>query len=151
MYVSGHQKRPSLFKIIIDRSNFRKLIMLTNRKFKLLIIDDDKLFHEIYENLFAHDFDVVILSCGKDALCLLEENIYDAVITDINMPEIDGIELSRKIRESNTINKNIIIIGVTATPHSFDKEACIAGVSKLFAKPMEFLEIQPYLNKVLQR
>jgi CheY-like chemotaxis protein len=120
---------------------------MTERKiYKLLLVDDDALTREIYKNLFSKEFDVVIAASGNEALQLLEKNFYHAVVTDINMPEMSGVELAKKIRSLNTSNKRIIIVGVTATPHSFYGEAFSAGIAKLFAKPTEFPEIQAYLK-----
>jgi len=124
--------------------------MINKKPLKLLIVDDDKLMRAIYEKLFPEECKVTIVNSGKAALEFLARDIFDAVITDINMPEMNGIELAKKVRSLGAVNGRIIIIGVTATPHFISGEASCAGISKLFAKPMELSEIQAYLNNILK-
>ena len=125
--------------------------MINKKIYKLLLVDDDRIIREIYEKLFSKEFEIMIAASGNEALKFLEETIFHAIVTDIQMPEMSGIELAKKIRSSNTLNGRALIIGVTATPHSIAKEAFGAGIAKLFAKPSEFPEIQTYLNHTLQK
>lgn len=75
----------------------------------LLYVEDDISLQtqtkELFESLFES---VTVTSCGKEALENYMNNDYDMVITDVKMPNMDGVELVKKIREI-TINQEIII------------------------------------------
>ena len=66
---------------------------------KILLADDDESLRKVIEfNLEQEGYDVVTASNGKEALKLFEAHAPDLVITDIKMPDMDGIELLGEIR-----------------------------------------------------
>ena len=87
---------------------------------------------------------------GQEAIdMLLEEHTYSCVLMDIQMPVMDGIEATKKIRAGYTGSHNagICIIAVTANAYSQDKEKCIdAGVDSYIAKPFDLKLLEATLN-----
>ncbi|WP_027622440.1 response regulator [Acetivibrio clariflavus] len=103
---------------------------------KVLIVDDEKNVRDDLATLInweEHDFKIVgFASNGKQALEIFNNTNPDLVITDIVMPVMDGIELSRKIFE---INKNVVIVWLTAYKDSdYAIEAVNIRVSKYLLK-----------------
>jgi CheY-like chemotaxis protein len=105
---------------------------------KILIVDDD------VRNLFAltaalerYGMNLTTAESGKEALSLLEKNPdTDIILMDIMMPEMDGYETMRKIRE-NEKNKDLAIIAVTAKAMKGDRQKCIeSGASDYITKPV---------------
>jgi CheY-like chemotaxis protein len=121
--------------------------MASKKLYKLLLVDDDQIIRMIYQNFFANHFDIALASNGKEALQLLKIQNFDAVITDINMPEMSGIELTEAIRKLNAKNKNTVILGVTATPNSVRNKALLIGMDEVFGKPSDFSDIEKYLKE----
>ena len=71
-------------------------------KIRLLIAEDERLTREALARLLALEEDIEVVGQaphGKEALRLARESIPDVLLTDINMPEVDGIELTRKIKQ----------------------------------------------------
>jgi signal transduction histidine kinase/CheY-like chemotaxis protein len=104
---------------------------------RILAVDDDpellKYFGEIAERFsFPHD----LASGGEEALALIEKNgPYPLCFIDWKMPGMNGIELSRKIKEKNE-GKNSVIIMISATEWGvIEAEAKSAGVDKFLSKP----------------
>jgi CheY-like chemotaxis protein len=65
---------------------------------KLLIVEDDESQRLLYEEeLEEEGYEVVLARSGKEALKWLEESLFDLIILDIRMPEMDGIEALGKI------------------------------------------------------
>ena len=122
---------------------------MTNKNlYKLLLVDDDQIIRMIYQHTFEKYFDTIVASSGEEALELLMDQRFDAILTDINMPEMCGIELTKKIRCLTTANSQALIMGVTANAEMYRDEAVAAGMSVVFAKPVIIKERQNYLNKV---
>ncbi len=106
---------------------------------KVLIADDDiRNVYALHNVLESEGAKVISASDGKEALQqLTEHKDIDLVLMDIMMPEMDGYEAMRRIREMNEY-KNIPIIALTAKAMKGDKEKCInAGASDYVSKPMD--------------
>lgn len=86
---------------------------------------------------------------GKEALQLFSQHSYKIVITDCNMPEMDGYELSRRLRQLEQ-NQNLspaVLLGYTANAQLEAKRACIeAGMNDCLFKPISLEELQQKLN-----
>ena len=81
----------------------------------LLVEDDRSLSRAVSTILQKNNYSVDCVENGQTALDYLEKDIYDAVIMDIMMPVMDGLETCRKIRTSNhPEGKNIPSIAMTA-------------------------------------
>lgn len=67
-------------------------------KYKILVVDDDKINIMMATKMLESDYDVVGIMSGKEALAWLEANDVNLVLLDIHMPEMDGFEVFEKIR-----------------------------------------------------
>jgi two-component system, sensor histidine kinase and response regulator len=89
---------------------------------------------------------------GKEAVKALQGIPYDLVLMDCQMPEMDGYEASRRIRnpETGVINKVVPIIAMTANAMEGDREKCLnAGMNDYLAKPVQPRELSDMLIKWL--
>lgn len=118
---------------------------------QVLLVDDSKLarkhIRRVLTNLGIEQMDEAIN--GKDAVGKIESNYYDLVVTDYNMPEMDGQELTRYIREQSS-QSSIPIIMVTSE-NDDNRLAAVqqAGVSGICDKPFEPETVKAYLKKIL--
>lgn len=106
---------------------------------KLLAVDDSKGMLFFYRS-FASDFDYGLSTAenGRQALALLEKGeSFDLIITDMNMPEMDGIEFTRKVRENMFFSDTPIIMATTESDSSQVQLAQNAGVSSFIQKPFK--------------
>lgn len=80
----------------------------------VLIIDDDPIFLEQMKKfLELKEMDVVIASDGKTGLDSFKKNKIDAVFLDLNLPDIDGIQVFKKIKKMNTDIPICVITGLS--------------------------------------
>ncbi len=94
-----------------------------------------------------------LVSSGVEALEALRQADYDLVLMDCGLPEMDGYEATRRIRDggAGTRNPLIPIIAITADAMSGDRDKCLAaGMSDYVAKPVEVRELGDILGKWLQ-
>lgn len=118
----------------------------------VLIAEDEKSIREfIIINLQIADYCVLEAANGKEALNIFKENSdkIDIAILDIMMPEMDGVELCRKIRE---INVNVGIIFLTAKTQEEDKvEGLKAGADDYVQKPFSTAELIARVDSLYRR
>lgn len=118
---------------------------------KRVLLADDNMLNILLASTILKKYHVVFDAAynGKEALDLFNENIYDIILTDIQMPEMGGIELTHKIRNCGDAKKQAVpILGVTANVMQEDRKKYIAsGMNDLVLKP--FLE-QELLSKMIQ-
>ena len=85
------------------------------RRYSIIFIDDEELMRESFQKLVdwnAHQFDVVgIFKNGESAWEYLESHTVDIIITDINMPFMDGISLLEHIRERSLKSRVLFLTG----------------------------------------
>jgi DNA-binding response OmpR family regulator len=125
-------------------------MMLTMKNLKnktLLYAEDEISVQEQYSLYFKNIFkEVYLVTNGEDALCLFEEKKPDVLILDINMPKINGIELTKKIK---SINSKIPIILLTARS---DKETLKTAIElnllTYLEKPVSRNDLKEALNKL---
>ena len=116
----------------------------------VLIVDDETFIRQILARIVSREgYEVRQASDGQDALDRLSEVSYDIVISDIKMPNMDGIELLGEIK---TIHPDVGVILITAYAGEYSaEEALKAGADAFIAKPFKNTEIAETLRKVLQK
>jgi DNA-binding NtrC family response regulator len=103
---------------------------------KVLIVDDEKDFLDIIsERLTARDMKVSCVTCAKDALALIERESFDAVVLDLQMPEMDGIETLKRIKENKPDIQVILLTGHATVEKGV--EAMKLGAMDLIEKPAD--------------
>ncbi|MDO9138046.1 MAG: response regulator, partial [Lutibacter sp.] len=109
------------------------------KKMKVLVVEDIALNQLLMKTLLDDfGFKCEIASNGKIAIEKLQNNNYDVILMDLQMPEMDGFEATGYIR--NTMNLNIPIIALTANVTTVDLEKCKAvGMNDYISKPVEEL------------
>ncbi|ATM95155.1 two-component system sensor histidine kinase RcsC [Yersinia frederiksenii] len=106
-----------------------------NADLQILVVDD----HPINRRLLADQlttlgYRVITANDGLDALAVLSTNDVDIVLTDVNMPNMDGYRLTQRLRQ---LNQNFPVIGVTANALAEGKQLCIeAGMDNCLSKPV---------------
>ena len=95
-------------------------------------------------------YDVVVARTGTEALEMVEQHHPDLVLMDIQMPEMDGLEATRRIR-LNPETKRLPIIALTALAMPGDRERCIAaGANDYLSKPIRLKELTRIIQKHLR-
>jgi CheY-like chemotaxis protein len=98
--------------------------------------------------LKAEGYEVITAGDGECALAVASEHEPDLIITDINMPRVNGIELTRNIREKKE-TAAIPILAITAYGPTTIKKAIAAGASACARKPISVTEFLPVIKGLL--
>ena len=97
---------------------------------------------------------VVVVKDGNDVLLALEKDSFDCILMDVMMPEMDGVEATRIIRESRSaaLDPHIPIVALTAYAMTGDREKFMAaGMDDYITKPVDFEELDRVLERVMNR
>jgi CheY-like chemotaxis protein len=116
---------------------------------KALVVDDISLIREglglMMEEL---GFSVLLAANGIEALDILEKESVDCILTDLNMPEMNGIQAVQKIRESDNDYNNLPIFAFSAFTSQATREKCfLAGVNELLFKPINKSKLRKTLDQ----
>jgi two-component system chemotaxis response regulator CheY len=116
-----------------------------------LVVDDSPTMRRIFINTLDRIgyTDAAEASCGRDALQALKEQSFDLIITDWNMPEIDGVTLTCILRRSEEFSR-IPILMVTARSVDEDIMAAVkAGVNGYLIKPFTVETLKEKIEQIL--
>ena len=123
-----------------------------NRSLNVLLVEDNFLNQKVViATLEKAGHKVDLAENGKIAVELYQENIYDLILMDIQMPIMDGIEATKNIRKLEKENKRpaIKIMAVTAFALERDKEQCLnAGMDEFLSKPFKPNDLLSMINKL---
>ncbi len=87
-------------------------------------------------------YPVDVVSTGKEAITAVQNKKYKLVLMDVQMPEMDGFEATRRIRELSPEFMNLPIVAMTAYAMSGDRERCLeAGMNDYLSKPLNVDEL----------
>ena len=115
---------------------------------KILIVDDEAVVAEICSRALEN-CRVTRASGGQQALALIEKTDFDLILTDINMPDMGGLELLRKIKERQPTQPVIVMTGYACKETIL--EALKADADEFISKPFNLLQLQTIINKSLER
>ncbi|NJD57296.1 MAG: response regulator [Nitrospirae bacterium] len=117
---------------------------------KIMTVDDSASMRQMVGfTLRQHGYDIVEAVNGADALKKLEKEKIDMMITDINMPEMDGINLVRKVRENPSYKFIPIIILTTEYQTEKKEEGKAAGATGWIVKPFRPDQLVGVVRKVM--
>ncbi|MGI8641311.1 MAG: sigma-54-dependent transcriptional regulator [Pyrinomonadaceae bacterium] len=117
---------------------------------KALVIDDDAATLDLMKyHLKAEGFEVTTAERGEKGIKLVEEDEFDIILTDLNLPDFDGIEMVRRCKEFAPDTEIIMITGYGSTEKAI--EATKAGAFYFFEKPVEFEELLVLIEKAVER
>lgn len=159
-------KQSELFEIIsseVNRSSSRdhKRSLVTRhslreskRRLNVLLVEDNLINQKLATRILQKmGHSVTVAGNGKEALENLESKLFDVVLMDIQMPEMDGFQATLSIRETERIKGgHIPIVAMTAHAMSGDRERCLeAGMDSYISKPINTEELWDCIEKLVNK
>ena len=148
----GRDRLPAPFFRKADGSRFSSFRVMNPKK-KIFVVDDDQMARALlFEFLNNGGFDVHLLASGKDALQTIESDLPDLLLLDVNMPEMDGLEVLRRLR-ANPATKFLPVIFLTGSDLDTNKiiEALDLDPSDFLTKLVSSKELIARVEWVLRR
>ncbi len=110
---------------------------------KILLAEDNAVNQKLAIRLLAQmGYDADIAGNGLEAIAALEQVPYDVILMDVQMPELDGLGATRRIRSGGGDRRDVRIVAMTANALAGDREACLeAGMNDYVSKPIRPAEL----------
>jgi two-component system, sensor histidine kinase and response regulator len=110
-----------------------------SRKLRVLLVEDSLVNQKVAVQLLErHGHDVVLANNGREALDALDDDTFDIVLMDVQMPVLDGLTATRLLRQrERKTGGHVPVIAMTASAMKGDRERCLAaGMDGYLAKPI---------------
>jgi PAS domain S-box-containing protein len=134
---------------MIDYSELARISVSPDQMKTLLIAEDTMSNYLLMKTILSKSYKLLHARTGKQAVALFMEHNPDAVLMDIKMPEMDGFEAARQIRE---VSVDVPIIAVTAYAYDSDKILALeSGCNDYVSKPIDVRILRNMLEKYIYR
>lgn len=120
------------------------------KNLSILLVEDNRVNQKVAKQMLKRlgYENISLANNGKEALFAFEKSLYDLVLMDVQMPEMDGLEATRQIRRQSEM-KQPWIIAMTANAMAGDREMCLeAGMNDYLSKPLRLQAIQDAIAKL---
>jgi DNA-binding NtrC family response regulator len=120
------------------------------QKIRIAVIDDEPIVCKRLKQLFQkQDIEIETFGAGRPALQRMAENPFNLVLSDIRLPDLDGMEILRQIKENHPLTEVILITGYATLDHAV--EAVKKGAFYYLAKPFTPNQVQAIVERALER
>jgi DNA-binding NtrC family response regulator len=117
---------------------------------RILIVDDEEIvIKSCLRILGGGDYYVEVAHDGREALCKIEENPYDVIILDVVMPNMGGLEVLRRVKETHPDMDVIMVTGLSQVDTVM--QARKLGARDFISKPFEPNELKLVVQRALER
>jgi two-component system, sensor histidine kinase and response regulator len=120
---------------------------------RILVAEDNEFNAQLLEQLLGRrGHGVRLATNGREALARVEEGAFDLLLLDVHMPELDGFQVIRAIRErERTAGGHLPVIALTARSRQEDRERCLAaGMDDFLAKPIQAADLGAAIERVVE-
>jgi CheY-like chemotaxis protein len=117
------------------------------------VAEDNEFNAQLLEQLLGRrGHHVRLASNGREALGLAGEQAFDLLLLDVHMPELDGFQVARAVRErERTAEGHLPIIALTARSRKEDREQCLAaGMDDYLAKPIQAADLWAAIDRIVR-
>ncbi|MCU0958620.1 MAG: response regulator [Pirellulaceae bacterium] len=122
-------------------------------RLRILLAEDSLMNQRLALGLLGADHDVTVAGDGHEALKLVEQESFDLVLMDVQMPLMDGLEATRAIRaRERTTGRHVPIVAMTAHAMKGDRERCLAaGMDHYISKPIRAARLMETIGAAMGR
>jgi len=155
--IKSHQEFSTYIKVEIPIykvdseviNTFKTTPRHANYPLRVLIIEDNKINQMVLEktlNNLGHD--TIVADDGVEGYEIAKSQSFDLILMDCQMPNVDGYECTRLIRSGDNLNRDTLIIAITANASETDKEHCLTvGMDNYRKKPIKSDTIKQLLDQ----
>ena len=114
---------------------------------EIMVVDDDQGILESFDAMLGDDYPLVTLDNGFEAIEYMKSHKPKLIFLDIKMPGINGIEVLKRLRQSE-VDAAVVIVTATTKAH-YEEEAEELGIAGYLHKPFEIDDVEDITRRVL--
>ena len=118
--------------------------------YKLLVVEDNLELLMLMKQLLKSNYHVYIARNGKEALKVVAEKELDLIVSDVMMPEMDGLELTRTLKQDPNYNHLPIILLTAKTQEEDEQEALMFGADEYLRKPFRLGDLKLRIDNIIE-
>lgn len=118
--------------------------------YKLLIVEDNLELLMLMRQLLKQYYHVYIARNGVEALDIIHQKDLDLIISDVMMPEMDGLELTRQVKEDANYNHLPVILLTAKTQEEDEQEALLVGADEFLTKPFRLKDLKLRIDNIIE-
>ncbi|AXY77999.1 hybrid sensor histidine kinase/response regulator [Paraflavitalea soli] len=134
--LAGEAQAPVVQPIPIPAGGRNAEELITERK-TVLVVDDNAEMREYLQHIFSHKYYIYTAENGIKGLELATQHLPDIIISDINMDGLDGLELCRKVKQSDTLGHIPVILLTAASSADTKLKGIEGGADDYMTKPFD--------------
>jgi PAS domain S-box-containing protein len=119
---------------------------------RILVAEDNEFNAQLLEQLLKRrGHRVRVANNGREALARVDEGAFDLLLLDVHMPELDGLQVIRTIRErERAVGGHLPVIALTARSRKEDRDQCLAaGMDDFLAKPIQAADLETTIERLM--
>lgn len=120
-----------------------------NKEYTILLVEDNQELLLLISSLLSDKYNVLTATNGEKAQRQIQKASLDVVVTDVMMPVMDGIELTRWIKESEDFSQLPVIMLTAKTQDADRNEAYQAGADAYITKPFNLADLQLRIDNII--
>jgi len=124
--------------------------LLVDDAYRILIVEDSPELLMLMHNMLKNHYHVLLAKNGKEALKIVHKTPLDLIVSDVMMPEMDGFELTRKLKESPNFSSLPIILLTAKTQKEDEEEALKIGADDYLTKPFRLSELKLHIDNIIE-
>ncbi len=126
-------------------------ISSSNGKITLLVVDDDDLSRKLLSRMLnIAGYETIGAQNGEEALGLLEQHSFKAVLMDVLMPGIDGFEVCQRIRQNPATTAMPVLLFTALVDLDSASRGAESGVTEIIQKPPDFTKVANLLKTIIK-
>ena len=138
---------PNYNRLCSNQALSRKKV--TNQKIKILVVEDTQVFAKALKNILEQEgYQAVLAQNGLEGLALLQKDNFNLIISDIEMPKMDGLEFIKSVRTEDKL-KNLPVIALTSLDDEEHRQIALAAGFDYYEIKLKEQELMKTVKKIL--
>ena len=116
----------------------------------ILVVDDNDEFRQFLSNELSESYNILQAANGEEALQMMQEHDIDMIVSDVMMPQMDGMELCRRIKQDVSTSHVMVILLTARTAEDVKIEGFRSGADDYLSKPFNMEMLQLRISHLLE-
>ena len=116
---------------------------------RILLVEDNKELLMLMKQLLHHHYNVLTATNGREALEIIQSHPLDLIVSDVMMPEMDGYELTTRIKQDVNLQHLPIILITAKVQEEDDRQALLTGADDFIHKPFKLSDLELRIDNII--